>query len=521
MGHSFGYQRAENMDRLAFTILSFLALLPPALTASRLQCESDAIPTPELFGASILSVDAIKVNNYTLTGAPVNFCNVSIVYTHPGEDDTINVWVWLPDIWNSRFQGVGGAGWLTGMIASSMASAIADGYAAVTTDGGHSSTASAGSWGLVSPGNVNLYLLQDFASVALNDMTVLGKQVTANYYGQAIKYSYWNGCSTGGRQGLMMAQRYPEAYDGILAQSPAINWVEFVTTEFWPQQVMYLLNYFPSECELDAITAAAIEACDQLDGLQDGVIGLPGQCHFQANSVVGMAYSCGGTEGQITEAAATIAQSSWTGPRSATGAFQWFGLSYDSSLPSLADTVCYTNGTCVGVPFSISVDWIQIFIHMNPDFNVYNMTQQVWDSTFHASQQLYTSIIGTSDPDLSQFRQAGGKMITWHGMADQLIFFNGTVNYYQRVLQQDPHAADFYRFFMAPGVGHCAGGAGAAPTDPLDALVQWVEEGLAPQTLAANRTVNGTSWQQNLCQYPLASIYVGGDPAKASSFRCE
>lgn len=112
-------------------------------------------------------------------------------------------------------------------------------------------------------------------------------------------------------------------------------------------------------------------------------------------------------------------------------------------------------------------------------------------------------------------------MITWHGMADPLIFFNGTVNYYQRVLKMDHHAPDFYRFFMAPGVGHCGGGTGAVPTDPLDALVRWVEEGAVPQTLAANRTVNGKNWVQDLCLYPLSSIYKGGDPSKASSFRCE
>lgn len=507
---------------MAELILVFLSLLLPVVVAAgRLSCETAAIPTPSLFGASISSISAVKVNNSTLAGAPVSFCNVSLVYTHPGERDNINVWVWLPDDWSGRFQGVGGGGWTTGLVAASMVKAIVGGYAAVSTDGGHSATATAESWGLLSPGNVNLYLLQDFASVALNDMTVLGKEITEAYYGRRIKYSYWNGCSTGGRQGLMMAQRYPEAYDGILAQSPAINWVDFQYTQCWPQQLMHWANYFPSQCELNAITAAAVEACDELDGLKDGVIGLIGDCHFKAKSAIGKSYSCNGTEGRVTRETAALAQSFWNGARSVTGKFEWFGLNYQSAFSGIANTTCGANGTCTGVPFQICVDWIQLFIHRDPAFEAFNVTHKQWDIDLHTSRQLYTSIINTADPDLSQFREGGGKMITWHGMADPLIFFNGTVDYYQRVLRRDRHAADFYRFFQAPGVGHCGGGAGAVPTDPLGALIRWVESGEAPETLPANRTVDGKEWVQDLCQYPLSSIYRGGDPSEASSFRCE
>lgn len=507
------------MSKNTSTLFSLLVLLCAALVRC-LQCETSAIPTPSLFGASISDVHAVQVLNSTLAGPPVSFCNISIVYTHPGQGDTINVWVWLPDQWSGRFQGVGGGGWVTGLEAPSMASAVLAGYAAVSTDGGHSAITPASEWGLLSPGNVNLYALQNFASVALNDMTVLGKQVTEAYYGKSITKSYWNGCSTGGRQGLMMAQRYPNAYDGVLAQSPAINWAEFQDAQFWPQQVMYSRNYFPNQCEFDAITQAAVKTCDSLDGIADGIISLVGQCHFDAESAVGESYSCDGVSGKVTKAAADIANSIWTGARSATGKFQWYGINYQSAFDGMANTNCSSNGVCRGIPFSISVDWIQLFVEMNPEFNVYNMSQAVWDAQYYASTQLYHSIIDTAEPDLSEFKNAGGKMLTWHGMADQLIFFNGTVNYYERVLGLDPHAEDYYRFFMAPGVAHCGGGAGSVPTDPLQVLVQWVEQGEAPTSLPANRTVNGTEYAVDLCLFPEVPIYRGGDATKPSSYRC-
>jgi pimeloyl-ACP methyl ester carboxylesterase len=474
-----------------------------------------------LFGASVLSIEAVQVNSSTISSSSIDFCNVSINYTHPGQNDQIHVSLWLPKTWNGRLQGVGGGGWTTNAQLGDMVNAVSQGYAAVTTDGGHISTLNTSSWALLSPGNVNFYLLQDFASVSLNDMTIIGKQLTEAYYGTPISKTYWNGCSTGGRQGLMIAQRYPDAYDGILAGAPAINFAEFIPSEFWPQRVMHEMKYFPSQCEFDAITAAAVEACDELDGLRDGIIGLIGLCGFDPSSVVGQAYSCDNTTDHIMPQAAAIIQAIWDGPRDAEGRFQWYGLGPQAPLNGLANTTCSADGTCTGAPFSTTEDWFKIFLEKDLAFDPYNMTQAEWDATFHASINQYTSIMGTSDPDLTEFRHAGGKMITWHGMADQLIPFNGTVDYYERVLDVDPEAKEYYRFYAAPGVGHCGGLTGAAPTDAFAQLVRWVEEGEVPETLAANRTVEGRRWEQELCLWPLSSRYVGGDPSMSSSFRCE
>ncbi|KAF9741108.1 hypothetical protein PMIN06_008352 [Paraphaeosphaeria minitans] len=489
-----------------------------AATANK--CCIDSLPIPTLFGGSILSIDAVQVDNSTAPSSSIDFCNVSIDYTHPGQNDRIHISLWLPNTWNGRFQGVGGGGWITNATVEDMISAVSQGYAAVTTDGGHTATTNTSSWAMLSPGNINMYLLQDFASVSLNDMTVIGKQLTEAYYGRPILRSYWNGCSTGGRQGLMMAQRYPDAYDGILAISPAINWAKFIVAEFWPQRVMHEMGYFPSQCEFSAITAAAVEACDELDGLRDGVIEMIGLCDFDPRSAVGKAYTCGDATGNVTQEAADVVHSIWAGARGADGRFQWYGFPPGAPLNALANTTCSSNGTCTGVPFAISKDWHQLFLRKDPSFDPYTMTQAQWDAAFHSSVNQYTSIISTSDPDLTQFKKAGGKMITWHGMADELIFYNGTVDYYEHVLEMDPGARDYYRFYAAPGVGHCHGGVGAVPTDPLAQLVRWVEEGEVPTTLDANRTVEGKRWKQALCVYPSSSRYVSGDPALASSFRC-
>lgn len=202
-------------------LLSSSGVLSAAIAPAASKCAASSLPTPSIFGASVLTLDATES---VLESTTVEFCNVTLTYTHPGQNDLIKVWLGLPSTWNGRFQGVGGGGWVTGF-PSEMVPAISQGYAAVSTDGGHDGLGQATeAWALNSPGNVNLYALQNFASVALNDMTGLGKQLTEAYYGKPIVKSYWSGCSTGGRQGLMLAQRYPEAYDGILAQAPAINW---------------------------------------------------------------------------------------------------------------------------------------------------------------------------------------------------------------------------------------------------------------------------------------------------------
>ncbi|KAF4462892.1 tannase precursor [Fusarium albosuccineum] len=521
-----------------FSALSALMLnsFPTILAAP--ECTSRVFDSITLENGQILSVQT-NLSNVNVPPFPtnvwptnstkqVNVCQVTVQYTHPGWNDTINTYIWLPSSgWNKRFVGVGGGGWSTGDI-DDLGQPVSQGFAAVTTDGGHLlANRQDLAWAVASEGNLNWYALHNFASVALDDAATLGKAVTKAYYGQEPKYSYWTGCSTGGRQGHMLAQRYPTQYNGILATASAFNWDRFIVSEYWPQLSMGLLDYYPSPCELDAITKAAIDACDTLDGVKDGVISNPNSCHFDPNTVVGSSVDCKNPTGtiKISEKAAKIASATWFGPRTEDGKFLWHGLGHAASLAGLANTNCTSVSDCTSSPFPIAAGWLQTFVLQNSSANLQGMTHSEYSRLFRQSVNRFASVIGTADADLTDFKNAGGKLISWHGTADQLIPFNGSVDYYERVLAGDPKATDYYRFFEAPGVEHCSGGKGWYPGSAFDALVKWVEGGVAPETLYAKSIdTDGSAAKTRdarLCLYPKQLTYVDGDPSLASSFTCK
>ncbi|KAK5464558.1 hypothetical protein LTS15_001120 [Exophiala xenobiotica] len=502
-------------------------------------CISSAIAKPVIPGALVTSLTASVVNDYAINIAgesnnwpgqniTVSFCQVNVSLTHPGTGDLVLNQVWLPLTgWNGIFLGVGGGGYVAGSW-SSLAPAIQRGYAAVSTDAGHRSNDSgdATSWALVSDGNVNQYLLLDFASRSVHDMTVLGKAVTTSFYGSKPKFSYWQGCSTGGRQGMMEAQRYPDDYDGIVAAAPAVNWNDFTPAQQWPFTVMNHENYAPPQCEFDAVNAAAIAACDALDGVEDGIIAAPGLCNFDPASLIGKTYSCDsdGSQRQFSNKTATVVKKIWQGPVTANGSSAWYGILPGTNFSSLAPTETFGNGTTIPQPFEISDSWYRNFLFKDPNYNTSNISYAQFPALTHQSHQEYDSVMGTADPDLSAFKARGGKMLTWQGLADNLIMPNGTMHYYDQVAALDPAVGDFYRVFFAPGVGHCGGGSGPVPVDILMALRGWVENGTAPGQLegASSYPINGTIRKQNLCPYPSVSKYAGsGDPAQAASYACD
>ncbi|OBT58782.1 hypothetical protein VE04_01151 [Pseudogymnoascus sp. 24MN13] len=475
------------------------------LNATAPLCAPSTFTFPDLFGAQILSINTNLVTNFSTSIKDVyfanhpsiaienaTFCNVTVSYTHPGQEDHINVGAYLPvGTWNERMQAVGGGGWVAGghdffLSTAAMAGAMASGYATITTDAGLGAANDASPWALLSPGNVNLYNLQNLASVSLNDEAIIGKSLINDFYGKPPKYSYWSGCSQGGRQGLMLAQRYPGVYDGIAAAAPAINWNSLFLTMLWSQLVMNLAGEYPQGCELDELSAAAIKI------------------------------------------AAEVANATWAGPRGADGRFLWYGpnigadLSGTLTTQALAMTTCTDNGTCVGAPSPLGAQWVALFIEKNPDFNLTNMTHEQFDELLHTGSQQYHSMIDTSDADLSGFKAAGGKMLTFHGLSDQIIPASGTEHYYNEVTKLDSNVHDFYRYFEVPGLQHCALGNGGQPTAVFDALVAWVEDGIAPDSLPVKPTgLDGTAIDRILCPYPSVVTYDGvSDPATADGFSC-
>jgi feruloyl esterase len=469
------------------------------------------------------SLASLTLPNTTIESASVdaanpNLCRIVATTTHPPAEDRVRIWIAIPTAsWNGRFLGTGGGGFLGGS-ATGVNQPAAMGFAAGATDTGHDGGTA--SFALDANGRLNWQAIRDFAHVGIHEMTVTGKALTEAMYGVAPSRSYFTGCSTGGRQGLMEAQRYPQDYDGISAGAPAINWSNLMVSSLWGSMLMNAASNPIPSCKLAAATQAAISACDGLDGVKDGVIEDPRRCTFDPKALVG---TSAGECGTFTELDVDIIRKLWDGPRREDGGPLWYGPERGADLSGLAGS----RGTPLEPQaFPFSVDWLRYFITQDPKFDWKTVTPQAYYRVWDQSAEQYGIVIGTDDPDLAAFRDRGGKTIIWHGLADQLITPEGTIDYYSRVQKQmggPPKTSEFARLFLAPGVAHCAGGAGPQPTGVLDALLSWVEDGKAPETLTAvKRDPSGSVTRSRpLCQYPLVAKYKGtGSTDDAANFVC-
>jgi len=221
----------------------------------------------------------------------------------------------------------------------------------------------------------------------------------------------------------MLAQRYPDLYNGIHASAPAVDWARLIPSFAWPQIYMNINQQFPFPCELDALTKAAIAACDPLDGVTDGLVSDPHACNFDPFSLVGHPINCSGT-GKISFEAASVANITWQGPVSSTGEVLWPGPYSQAQItgtPGLANTTCTNNGTCTGVPIGLGETWLQLFVQKDPSWSYLDVSSvNEYERLFKEGAQQYRSSIDTSEPDLSRFRDGGGKLISYHGMVREL-----------------------------------------------------------------------------------------------------
>jgi feruloyl esterase len=469
------------------------------------------------------SLATVALPNTTIESAAVDpnnpgVCRVSAFTTHPPTGDRVRIWVAIPTAnWNGRFMGTGGGGF-SGGSAGGVNPPLALGYAAGATNTGHEG--GSGSFALDANGRLNWQLIRDNGHVGIHEMTVTGKALTQALYGVAPRYSYFNGCSTGGRQGLMEAQRYPEDYNGIVAGAPAINWQKLHPQQMWGAVVMNAMGNPVAGCKLTAATAAAVAACDGIDGVKDGVIEDPARCTYDPKALIG---ASAGDCGDFTQADADVIRMLWEGPRREDGAFLWYGLPRGADLNALWSS---RGNPLRAQAFGISLEWFRYFLSQNPQLDPATITPAAYERYWDQSVEQFTAVIGTDNPDLSAFRDRGGKAIVWHGWADQLISAQGTVDYYKRVQQQmggADKASQFIRLFMAPGIGHCGGGPGATPSGQLDALLSWVEDGKAPATLpAARRDQTGNITRSRiLCPYPMVPKYKGSRSTDdAADFSC-
>jgi hypothetical protein len=442
----------------------------------------------------------------------------------PGQSQHLIIRVGLPpnsvDItagavpWNGKNRDIGGGGFAGAVGAVTSSTNL--GYVGTSTDTGHSA-AQGGSFALNPDGTLNVGLIEDFASDGIHEQHVWGVNLARAYYGTDPIRKYWIGCSTGGRQGHYQAQNFPRDFDGILAGANAYNWDRFITAELWPQVVMNQWVGGPiASAKLNAVTNAATLACDAQDAIPgDGFIQDPRACTYSAKSFLCSAYGGSSSDPNcLNPREVSAVNQIWNGPTDAQGNRVWYGLERGASL---------SGGLAGTNPFSIATDHFRFWIHQDPNFDWHTVTYASFVNDMLTSIAKFNDVIGTDD-DLNAFHSAGGKMITYHGLADQLIFPRGTYHYYNTVAQGNYQATQtFYRFFPYPGNAHCGGGTG--PQIDAEALfsrlVDWVENGVAPDFVVASQTTP-VARTRKICMYPNVPVYNGsGSTDDQASFHCE
>ncbi|TRX88634.1 hypothetical protein FHL15_010493 [Xylaria flabelliformis] len=474
-------------------------------------CPSLTVTPPD--GASLINITATERYNVTYDGptfngpaGSVDICDVEVFLTHGDAGDAVRFAIYLPlKGWNGRWQGTGGGGFAAGEFDFELVSAVTSGYSAGATDAGVNLAGDTDVW------YNSTQLVENFVHLSFHEMTVLGKELSENFYGKKPEYSYWFGCSTGGRQGMSEAQRYPEDYDGIFAGAPAINWDKLVVADYWPLAVQNQAGEPVSLCKLGAIGNASVHDCDLLDGAADGLISNPVKCGFDAKSIVGREVKCDGNTTTITEQDATVWNKIRNGFKDEDGKLLWYGLEPGTDLLDQA----------IQPGFLVSIQWIRDFLLRNPSLDVSDIKENELVDLLHQSVSGFGDLWGTDNPDLSAYSERGGKILTWHGWADNLISPLGTLDYWQRVVDLaggEEKTDEFYRVFMAPGLGHCGGGPGPQiPADSLAPLVEWVENGKAPETIL----FSGNGQSRNICKFPKELEYSGsGNISDAASWKC-
>jgi hypothetical protein len=461
------------------------------------------------------------------------FCRV-VAEAKPTSDSDIKMEIWLPSSgWNGKLQGIGNGGFAGLIDTMPLGVALKAGYVATATDAGHTGSPIDAAWALGHPEKVI-----DFGHRGIHEMTRVAKAVTQAYYLKVPERSYFAGCSDGGREALMEAQRYPEDYDGILAGAPANYWTRLLTLAAADTQTLTkdAASYIPA-AKIPAIAAAVNTACDRTDGVKDEILNDPRQCKFDPATI-----AC--TAGEESDTCLTGAQIAtlktlYRGlqdskgkqifpgylPGAEGGQGGW-GLWITGPAPAHSLMAAFAKGYFSNLVYE-KPDW---------DFKSFNV-----DAGLKAAEEKTAGALNATDPDLKKFKARGGKLILYHGWDDPAIPAVNTVNYYESVIaimgQRD--ADDFVRLYMAPGIQHCGDGpgpdsfgqvGGLAYTDPIHsmaaALEQWVEEGTAPATIIASK-YEGQDRQhavmtRPLCVYPQTAKYKGsGDANEAENFTCE
>ena len=579
-------------DLLFITATAFAATVQPATldevcTTSHVLA---SLPSTDFYlGITIdsSSVTASQVTNSSVSGqnfypdATFDYCNVTFAYTHDGRDDLVNVNYWLPSPANfkNRYLSTGGGGFFinSGTASSgSLPGGIIYGAVAGLTDGGFGGfTSSFDSVFLIQNGTVNWEPVFMFGYQAHHELTSLGKEFTKQFFnmtssnssisffsagsGNSTKlYSYYQGCSEGGREGWSQVQRFGDEWDGAITGAPVIRFSQQQIQHLFSNVVEQTLGYYPPPCELEAIVNSTIAVCDSLDGKSDGVVARSDLCklHFDLNSTIGLPYYCaattapsspkakrqmmGGGPGGSGGGAATPAQNGTVTAKGVAVAKEIINGLHDSGgcraylsyqpAASFADAATTYNTTTKSWGLDISgpgAEFAVRFLQLLNSSTLSNLDGVTYDTLkdwMYQGWQEYEDTLQTDWPDLTPFHSAGGKVIHFHGESDNSVPTASSVHYRESVRKimypgmsynaSSEALNSWYRLFLVPGMAHCGPDAsqpnGPIPQTNLAVLIDWVENGVEPTTLNATHLAGSQKGENaQICAWPLRPLWTG------------
>ena len=506
-----------------------------SLTALLLTAQQTSAASPVCAKESFPSFPDVTINSVTQETASAPHCKIAGVI-----GPEIHFELLLPEKWNAKFVMGGGGGFVGSVMNTSLAyGSLQAGYATVGTDTGHQAHPLDASWAFN-----NLERLVNFGHQAVHRTAVTAKALTKMYYQSDIARSYFTGCSRGGSQALMEAQRYPEDFDGIVAGAPAYNWSPgLASLTMQVSQAMYPDPYNLQEAvvgpkEQKLIESSYLAMCDKQDGIEDGILNDPRQCQFDVSTLL-----CNGekTDSCLSDEQLAAVKVIYAGPKdskgdplfygypfgsetSVGGWSRWLtgGLEYQVGLDEFqggVDVGGFDDPVVPNTHFGFGNGIMKYFIYNDPDWTYENYDYD----TLRQDSERVAETINATNPDLSAFRQRGGKLIIYSGWSDSAAPGRAVVGYYEDVLAHDKTAADDTRLFMMPGVEHCFGGPGPSFVNYLTEIDEWMETGNAPEQVTAfwldeKMQANGS---RPVCAYPEVARYDGkGNTRDAASFSC-
>ncbi|KAF2833293.1 feruloyl esteras-like protein B precursor [Ophiobolus disseminans] len=537
------------------TVSRVLASLPANGTFLGISLDSTSITANAVYNASNTAQPFFPAATY-------DYCNVTLSYSHNARGDVVNLQYWFPtpDNFKNRYLSTGGGGYAINSGSQGFPGGVMYGAVAGSTDGGFGSfKTKLDAVVLKANGTLNWDAIFMFGYQAIGELTQIGKGITRNFYsiGEDDKlYTYYQACSEGGREGMSQIQRYGEEYDGVIPGAPALRYAQQQVQHLYSNVVEKTLDYFPSSCEFQRIVNATIKFCDPLDGKTDGVVARTDLCklQFNINSTIGLPYSCaassaaglgfnfsskskrqmmpgGGAStpaanGTVSAQAVAVASTIMSGLHTSDGQFAYFSYQPSSSFEDAKTT--YNNETD---SYELSIastggEFVTKFIQMVDADNLASLDNVTYDTLVEWMREAwikYEDTLQTTLPDLTPFYNNGGKVLTFHGESDNSIPAASSVHYHESVRSiMYPNSTfnasteamgEWYRLFLVPGAGHCGVNSmqpnGPFPTTNLEVLIEWVENGVKPETLRATHTAGDEKGQSaEICAWPLRPYWV-------------